>query len=142
MKPVKLKTISETFNASADGSYLITGGLGALGRQAGNWLADKGAGQVVLVSRRAPDEATQNFLDQISDSGCQAVVANADFGSPAEVKTLLARFGNDLLPLKGVIHAAGVLDDGLIGDQTWERFEKVLAPVSYTHLTLPTTPYV
>ena len=128
LKPVKLKTISETFNASADGSYLITGGLGALGRQAGKWLADKGAGQVVLVSRRAPDEATQNFLDQISDSGCQAVVANADFGSPAEVKTLLARFGNDLLPLKGVIHAAGVLDDGLIGDQTWERFEKVLAP--------------
>ncbi len=128
LKPVKLKTTSETFSADEGGSYLITGGLGALGRQAGKWLANKGAGQVVLVSRRTPDEATQAFLDQINDSGCQAVVANANFGSPAEVKTLLARFGDDLLPLKGVIHAAGVLDDGLIGDQTWQRFEKVLAP--------------
>jgi len=128
LKPVKLKTSSETFNVDAGGSYLITGGLGALGRQAGKWLADKGAGQVVLVSRRRPDEATQAFLDQINESGCEAIVASADFGSQADVKTLLARFGDDLMPLKGVIHAAGVLDDGLIGDQTWERFEKVLAP--------------
>ena len=128
LKPVKLKTSSENFAVDSSGSYLITGGLGALGRQAGKWLADKGAGQVVLVSRRTPDQATQAFLNQISESGCEAIVASADFGNQAEVKTLLARFGDDLMPLKGVIHAAGVLEDGLIGDQTWERFEKVLAP--------------
>ena len=40
------------------GSYLITGGLGMLGRQAAKWLADNGAKQIVLVSRRTPDEAT------------------------------------------------------------------------------------
>ncbi len=52
----------------------------------------------------------------------------ASLSSSTDVKKLCARFGNDLRPLAGVIHAAGVLDDGLIGDQNWDRFAKVLAP--------------
>ena len=40
----------------------------------------------------------------------------------------MARLAMDLPPLKGVIHAAGVLDDGLLADQSWERFDTVLAP--------------
>jgi acyl carrier protein len=128
LKPVKRKTTAEKLQVDSNGSYLITGGLGALGRQAGKWLSDKGAGQIVLVSRRTPDQATQDFLDQINESGCQAIVASADFGDRVDVQSLLSRFGDDLMPLKGVIHAAGVLEDGLIADQTWERFEKVLSP--------------
>lgn len=112
----------------ADGSYLITGGLGMLGRQAARWLADHGAGQVVLVSRREPDADTRAFLDVIRQAGCDVVVHAADLGSRENVQSLIAGFGSQWKPLKGIIHAAGVLDDGLIGTQTWERFEKVLAP--------------
>ncbi len=128
LKPVQLGRAPEAFKVDSAGGYLITGGLGALGRQAGKWLADKGAGQVVLVSRRTPDEATQSFLDQISAGGCNVTVISADLGRHEDVQNLLARFGDDLMPLKGVIHAAGVLDDGLIADQSWDRFESVLAP--------------
>ena len=48
--------------------------------------------------------------------------------SRGDVETLFARFGSDLKPLTGVIHAAGVVDDGLIESQTAERFQKVLGP--------------
>ena len=127
LKQVKLPKSDESFTASSDAAYLITGGLGMLGRQAAKWLADHGAGQVVLVSRRQPDEATQTFLDSISETGCTVTVHSADLSEEASVKALFDNFDGDWKPLKGVIHAAGVLDDGLIGDQTWERFEKVLA---------------
>lgn len=111
-----------------EASYLITGGLGMLGRQAAKWLAENGAKQVVLVSRREPDERAREFLDGVEALGCEVVVHAASLSSQADVANLFARFDNDLKPLAGVIHAAGVLDDGLIGDQTWQRFEKVLAP--------------
>ncbi|MGI9430247.1 MAG: type I polyketide synthase, partial [Bythopirellula sp.] len=110
-----------------DASYLITGGLGMLGRQAAKWLAERGAGQVVLVSRRDSDESTRAFLDSIEQLGCQVIVHAANISVAADVEKLISRFGGELLPLAGVVHAAGVLDDGLLTDQNWQRFEKVLA---------------
>ncbi len=128
LKQSKVPKDLADFSASGDGAYLITGGLGMLGRQAAKWLAEKGAGQIVLVSRRQPDESTAAFLDEIRSGGCDIVVHPADFSDPDSVAALFANFDGAWKPLKGVIHAAGVLDDGLIGEQTWERFEKVLAP--------------
>ena len=129
MKRSSLKSRGKSeFKVDDSGSFLITGGLGMLGRQAAKWLAENGATQIVLVSRRTPDEATQGFLDTISESGCEVIVHSADMSSRESVETMFARFGDDIKPLAGVIHAAGVLDDGLIGDQSWERFSKVLAP--------------
>lgn len=128
LKQSKLPKDLDSFSADGDSAYLITGGLGMLGRQAAKWLAGKGAGQIVLVSRRQPDEATRTFLDEVESGGCDIVVHPADFSSRQSVEQLFANFGKTWKPLKGVIHAAGVLDDGLIAEQTWERFEKVLAP--------------
>ncbi len=129
MKKASIKKQKQTaFAANPDGCYLITGGLGMLGRQAAKWLAENGAGQVVLVSRRVPDPETQSFLDSVSETGCDVVVHPADLSSPDDVSQLFQRFGSELKSLSGVIHAAGVLDDALVGDQNWGRFEKVLAP--------------
>lgn len=120
-----------------DRSYLITGGLGKLGRQAALWLAKYGAGQVVLISRRTPNDEASEFLKQIEATGCEVVVHNCDTSRRADVADLFSRFSKrnsgptdavDLKPLAGIIHAAGLLDDGLLGQQSWERFEKVLAP--------------
>lgn len=112
----------------AEAGYLITGGLGMLGRQAALWLANHGAGQVVLVSRREPDQATRELLESIRQGGCDVVVHTADLSDRASVEAMMAHFGTEWRPLRGVIHAAGILDDGLIGSQTWDRFEKVLSP--------------
>ncbi len=111
----------------ANGCYLVTGGLGQLGREVASWLAERGARQLVLVSRRTPDAATQAWLDTFT-TDCEVIVHAADVTVREDVQQLFARFGNDWRPLAGVVHAAGVLDDGLLDSQNWPRFAPVLAP--------------
>ena len=126
--PARLSRSGSHYRAKRDHCYLVTGGLGQLGRHVTQWLAEKGAQQVVVLSRRKCDSEAQLFFDSVQESGCQVVVHSADASNRQELTELFDRFGNDLLPLAGVIHAAGVIDDGLIESQTWDRFEKVLRP--------------
>ena len=52
-----------------DGTYLVTGGLGALGLQLAQWLIERGAGHVVLMSRRAPSEEVAAELERLRATG-------------------------------------------------------------------------
>ena len=106
-------------------SYLITGGLGALGLKVAESLIGKGAEHIILTSRRHPDEALQQ---QIQALGAQVTVINADISAYDEVEQLLNTIQANHPPLAGIVHAAGVLDDGMIGFMDWSRFEKVMAP--------------
>ncbi len=124
---VRRKPRRKPFENWGDRSCLITGGLGSLGRHAAEWLAHKGVPHVVLISRRQPDEQAEQQLQKIRDLGCDVVVHAADVTSRAQMTALIGRFGNDLPELGGVIHAAGVLDDGRIVDQSWDRFAPVIA---------------
>ncbi len=128
LKPVRNNRQEKEFAVHSDRAYLVTGGLGQLGLEAARWLSSKGAGQIVLVSRRKPDEATQTLVESLQSDGCQVVTHQGDVGSADSVAALVQRFGADLLPLAGVLHVAGILDDALMTDQTWQRFEKVAAP--------------
>ncbi|MCP4165292.1 MAG: SDR family NAD(P)-dependent oxidoreductase [Chloroflexi bacterium] len=111
------------------GSYLISGGLGALGLEAAAWLVEQGAQRIVLSSRRPPGEATQNDLEELRDQRAIIVVILADVANQTDVSKLIRRANEEAhLPLRGVIHAAGVLDDGVLSEQNWERFETVLKP--------------
>lgn len=121
----------------SDGTYLVSGGLGALGLLVARWLVDQGAGAVVLVSRREPSEDTMLAVDglhRLSASGAdreaKVITAQADISRRDEVVALIQGLREDptLPPLRGVIHAAGVLDDGVLLQQTWERFQAVMAP--------------
>ena len=123
-----LKKGVKEFSASKNACYLITGGLGQLGRLAARWLVSCGAEQLVLVSRRQPDEAGQELIGSLQGEGCQVIVHSADISKPDDVEELFDRITSECHPLAGVVHAAGVLDDGLIESQTWDRFQKVLSP--------------
>ena len=125
--PQKLEDGTGEFAADPQAAYLITGGLGSLGRQAARWLARRGAGHLVLVSRSRPDEVSLQVIEEIEQSGCRVHVRSVDIADRDRVTELLSEFGRELPRLRGVIHAAGVLDDGLLADQTWSRFETVLA---------------
>ncbi|WP_309736406.1 SDR family NAD(P)-dependent oxidoreductase, partial [Chamaesiphon sp. OTE_75_metabat_556] len=109
-------------------TYLITGGLGALGLNVADWMTQQGAKQIVLIGRSQPSPLTQAIIDRIEQSGTQVTVIQADISVAADVARLLNEIETNLPPLKGIIHAAGVLDDGILQKMSWERFEKVLAP--------------
>jgi short-subunit dehydrogenase/acyl carrier protein len=116
----------------ADRSYLITGGLGAIGLHTASYLAQLGAGDIVLTSRREPGVDAQRLIDEMTERyKCRIHVFTADVGNESEVAALLARIRAELPPLAGVAHLAGVLDDALLSQQSQERFRTTLAPKAF-----------
>ena len=114
-----------------DRSYLITGGPGALGLHTAAYLAQLGAGHIVLTSRRRPDPAAQQVIDDMMERyRCRIHTLAADVGDERQVGELLARIRAELAPLGGVAHLAGVIDDALLPQQTLDRFRTTLAPKS------------
>lgn len=108
----------------SNGSYLITGGLGGLGLQVARWIAEQGASHLILAGRSTPSVAAQATIEKLQQQGIAIDIIQADVSNPAEVMALLS---STKFPLRGIIHAAGVLDDGLLQQQTWQRFEAVMA---------------
>jgi len=91
-----------------DGTYLVTGGLGAIGLEVAGYLSAHGARHLVLTSRRAPSDAAQKHIDAIREhSGCEVRVIAADVANPHDVARVLATVRAELPPLAGVVHAAG-----------------------------------
>lgn len=110
-----------------DGAVLVTGGLGGLGLLVSRWMVERGARHVVLVGRRPPTEAARRTLDDLRAQGATVTVEQADAGDPAALGAVLKRLDDAGVPLRGVIHAAGALDDGALRFQTPERFAPVMA---------------
>lgn len=116
----------------ADRTYLITGGLGAIGLHTASYLAQLGAGDIVLTSRRAPDADAQQAIDDITERYKTRIhVFTADVGDESDVTALLERIRAELPPLAGVAHLAGVLDDALLSQQSLDRFRTTLAPKAF-----------
>jgi acyl transferase domain-containing protein/acyl-CoA synthetase (AMP-forming)/AMP-acid ligase II/acyl carrier protein len=111
---------SESTPLVSDGSYLITGGLGALGLQVAEWLAAHGAGRIVLCGRHT----TSSRPDLPGD----VRIVRADVSIPQDVRRLIAEIDATMAPLKGIFHAAGVIDDGILLRLTPERIARVMAP--------------
>ncbi len=111
-----------------DRSYLVTGGLGGIGIAVAGWLADRGAGAIVLNGRRPPDPEVAEAIEALRQQGAAVQVELADVTDAAALDAMLARMDAELPPLAGVIHSVGVLADATIGNQTWETFETVLWP--------------
>ncbi|MBT3218046.1 MAG: acyltransferase domain-containing protein, partial [Proteobacteria bacterium] len=133
---------------------LITGGLGALGLNIAEWLGGRGVGRIVLTSRRPPTAETEQRIGKIrgrrateADSkhrfpvlesrptepggpgvnreiGTEVVVVQGDVSQEGDVKSIIDECGPSL---SGIVHAAGVNNDGLISEQSWSSFEEVFA---------------
>ncbi|MGW3206160.1 SDR family NAD(P)-dependent oxidoreductase [Streptomyces sp. NPDC001135] len=110
-----------------DGGYLITGGLGGLGLVVARWLVAAGARHLVLMGRGAPDADALAALAGLRSSGATVDVRQGDVTRPDDVRRVLGAFGGQRPALRGVVHAAGVLDDGTLLQQDWERCRTVLA---------------
>ncbi len=112
----------------ADGTYLIAGGLGALGLAVAAWLVERGARHIALLGRSAPSSSASAAIRDLEAAGARVLTLSVDLGSREQLVAALTHIRGALPELRGVIHAAGVLDDGPIGQQSWERFAPVLRP--------------
>lgn len=111
-----------------DVSYLVTGGNSGIGLRIAAWMVEKGARYLVLLSRSGPKTAEDHeIIENLKVQGASLQIVKCDVGDQAAVARAVA--GPDGFPtLTGVIHCAGILDDGMIRDQDTPRFLKVFGP--------------
>ena len=118
------------------GAVLVTGGTGALGGRVARWLAGHGAERVVLLSRRglgAPGAAELRV--ELVESGCAVDVVACDVADRAGLRAVVEAVSAET-PLRAVVHAAGVLDDGVLEGLTPERLGSVIAAKADAALAL------
>nr|AEH26539.1 polyketide synthase [uncultured Acidobacteria bacterium C5] len=116
------------FECRPDATYLITGGLGDLGLHAAEWLIVHGARHVMLVSRHGARPEVEGRISKLGSGGAQVSVRQADVSDKQQVAALFGEIAASWPPLRGIVHAAGVFDDGTLLELTAERFAAVLAP--------------
>lgn len=112
-----------------DASYLVTGGLGALGLTVARWLVARGARHLMLLGRTGDSAvAARETLADLRSAGAQVLVLQVDVGDGEQLAAALERARGAMPLISGVIHAAGVLADGALVHQTWSRFQQVARP--------------
>ncbi|TYK43955.1 type I polyketide synthase [Actinomadura decatromicini] len=114
---------------SADGTVLITGGTGGLGaRVARHLVAAHGVRRLILASRRGPDApGAADLRAELTGLGADVTVVACDVADAGALAAVLAAVPSEH-PLSGVVHTAGVVDDGLVGSLTHEQVDAVLRP--------------
>jgi acyl transferase domain-containing protein/NADPH:quinone reductase-like Zn-dependent oxidoreductase/NAD(P)-dependent dehydrogenase (short-subunit alcohol dehydrogenase family)/acyl carrier protein len=112
----------------SDGSYWITGGLGAIGLELAGWLADRGASRLVLFGRSSPSEGARQILDRLRVQGVETRLVQVDLADREGLQRAIASMPSVFARPIGVFHTAGVLDDGILHEQSRGRFERVLRP--------------
>ena len=98
----------------ADGSYIVTGGLGGLGMVVTRWLVQRGAGRLVLNGRTGPSDAVSKATLPTLANSAEIVFVPGDIAAPGVAERLVAAAEETGRPLRGVVHAAGVSADGVV----------------------------
>lgn len=141
----KSATLAKTFPTKLppDATYIVTGGAGALGRVVATYLAERGARHIALLCRSeiptrdswarvGPEDRHFAIIDTIRKAerlGARVTTASVDITDADQVKSWIAnhiRHGG--APVRGIVHAAGVVDDQLLVNMSESDFERVLAP--------------
>ncbi|WP_155771399.1 SDR family NAD(P)-dependent oxidoreductase, partial [Mycobacterium asiaticum] len=112
----------------SDGAYIITGGLGGLGLFLAEKMAIAGAGRIVLSSRSAPSQKARETIEMVGAIGSEIVVECGDIAKPGTAERLVAAATATGLPLRGVLHAAAVVEDATLPNITEQLIQRDWAP--------------
>lgn len=113
---------------SGEKTYLVTGGMGSLGLRVARWLVDQGARHLVLLGRGGRIPETESQLREMEQAGAAICVLKADVSQWKDLESVFKKIQKEMPPLAGVIHAAGVLEDGILHQIDRGRFQRVMAP--------------
>jgi acyl transferase domain-containing protein/NADPH:quinone reductase-like Zn-dependent oxidoreductase/acyl carrier protein len=105
-----------------DATYLVVGGLGALGQEMAAALSNRGAGALVLVGRTPPSARARAAVESLQSRGVRVECRQADISRSEDVARLFSSLSSER-PLRGIVHAAGQLDDCSCLHLTGDRFE-------------------
>jgi amino acid adenylation domain-containing protein len=111
--------------------YIITGGMSEVGLALAEHLAGRGVGQLWLLGRHAPQPGSEQekTVARIRSGGCGVNAVQVDVTDRAAMRAFFdAHILHGTLPLAGVFHLAGILDDDVLTKLDWDRFNKVLSP--------------
>lgn len=118
-----------------DGAYIVTGGLSGLGLFLAGQMASRkdgaGVGRIVLNSRSQPDEQTRETIERLRDAGADIAVECGDIAEPQTAERLAASATATGLPVRGVLHAAAVVEDATLANVTDELIDRCWAPKVY-----------
>ena len=115
----------------ADGSYVVTGGLGGLGLFLAEKLAAGGCGRLVLSSRSQPTPEALELIERLRAGGTEVAVDCGDIADPATARQLVATATATGLALRGVLHLAAVVEDATLANITDQIIDHDWAPKVY-----------
>jgi len=125
----EFEKLDENKSIKNDASYLIAGGFGDLGLSLAQWLASKGARSLILVGRNEPSTKAIKVIQDLEAQNVKILPLKVDVTEEKAVETFFATYRqHQFPPLKGVILMAGIIEDGVLSEMSWEQFERVIAP--------------
>jgi len=117
------------FAVAAEGCYLIAGGASGFGLATARWLVDRGARDVVLLSRRgAVSDDDRKTVEAMTAAGARVEVVAGDVTDEAALAALIGRLDSEGRPLRGAVHAAAVFDDAILATMAPDQLHRVLKP--------------
>lgn len=119
---------SNSIIMSPEHTYMVTGGLGALGQQVTQWLAEHGARHIALLGRNRPSVEARSSLARLQGQGVSVLTYEVDVSDRARLAEVMGEIRVSSPPLAGIVHAAGVLNDAILEHQSHERVHEVMAP--------------
>lgn len=125
---VKVCTGPSPVRLSSDVTYLITGGLGGIGRSIARWMVERGAKHLILVSRNSASRPeSQKLIKELGHAGCEAVAVNCDVSRSMNLGQVLFECQETMPPIRGVIQAAMNLQDSILEQMSFTQWSSSIA---------------
>ncbi|KAM5465923.1 Type I Iterative PKS [Microsporum audouinii] len=125
---VKVCTGPRPVRLPPDVTYLITGGLGGIGRSIARWMVERGAKHLILVSRNSASRPeSQELIKELGHAGCEAVAVNCDVSQPMNLGQVLFECQETMPPIRGVIQAAMNLQDSILEQMSFTQWSSSIA---------------
>ncbi|MCJ1262836.1 hypothetical protein MMC22_002706 [Lobaria immixta] len=118
-----------TYYFDSNATYVISGGLGGLGRSAARWMAARGAKNLILLSRSGPrSDAARTLIEQLRAQGVQVEAPSCDVTCTDSLSTVLAHCAQIMPPIRGCIQGTMVLKDAIFENMTFAQWDTSIRP--------------